>query len=86
MNEDLHKEDDGSHDGEKQLIQVCLQLTDIPLPPLRNEDLHKEDDGSHDGEKQLIQVCLQLTAIPLPPLSMKTCIRKAMDPMTARNS
>ncbi len=33
MNEDLHKEDDGSHDGEEQLIQVCLQLTAITVPP-----------------------------------------------------
>ncbi len=68
MNEDLLKEDDGSLDGEEQLIKVSLQLTAIPLPPLMNEDLHKEDDGSHDGEEQLVKVSLQLTAIPLPPL------------------
>ncbi len=42
MNEDLHKEDDGSHDGEEQLIQVCLQLTAVrfkssyPLHQLQN--------------------------------------------------
>ncbi len=118
MNEDLHKEDYGPHDGEDQLIQVCLQLTAIPLPrlwmktcirktmdpmtsrnswerlafswllyhsPFMNEDLRKEDEGSHDGEERLIQVCLQLTDISLPPLWMKTCMRKTMDPMTARN-
>jgi hypothetical protein len=67
MNEVLHEEDDGSHDGEEQLIKVSLQLTDTP-PPLMNEVLHEEDDGPHDGEEQLIQVSLQLTAIPLPPL------------------
>jgi len=42
MNEDLHKEDDGSHDGEEQLIQVCLQQTAVrfkgsnPLHQLQN--------------------------------------------------
>ncbi len=42
MNEDLHKEDDRSHDGEEQLIQVGLQLTAVrfkgsyPLHQLKN--------------------------------------------------
>ncbi len=85
INEDLHEEDDGSHDGVVQLFKLCLHAS---FPLWMKTCIRKTKDPTKARNSWSRFASSWLLYPPLP-LWMKTCKRKTMDPiipMTERNS